>query len=178
MRGAGGAIGLEIVVGLPAPRSTISAQQRRATRNACRPLHGRGAAPSPRAPAALDSTLLGAARRTRSEAGRRRDGMTTTEDADETALTTAEDAVALTTSAAEDGEAAGRRALEAWGETKNLRRRKKLHQCVFDTNQKLGLHLKRGDDGRPVVTKVDEEGQAAACRLKAGYIRNLRRRSM
>jgi hypothetical protein len=78
---------------------------------------------------------------------------------DETALATAEedDAVAP---------------LEAWGETKDEppKEEKKLHQCVFDTNRKLGLHLKRGDDGRAVVTKVDEEGQAAAGRLKAGYI--------
>ena len=59
--------------------------------------------------------------------------------------------------------------LEAWGETKEPEKEKKLHQCVFDTNR-AGLHLKRGDDGRAVVTKVDEEGQAAAGRLKAGYI--------
>ena len=95
----------------------------------------------------------------------RRDGTDNDEDADETK---AEDAVALTTSAAED-DAVG--PLEAWGETKEPEKEeKKLHQCVFDTNRKLGLHLKRGDDGRAVVTKVDEEGQAAAGRLKAGYI--------
>merc|ERR1719171_2666900 len=79
----------------------------------------------------------------------------------ETALTTTEDE--------EDTDAVG--PLEAWGETKEPEKEeKKLHQCVFDTNRKLGLHLKRGDDGRAVVTKVDEEGQAAAGRLKAGYI--------
>ena len=107
------------------------------------------AAPSPRAPmAALESTLNAEA-----------------EDAvvvkPETALTTTEDE--------EDNDAVG--PLEAWGETKEPEKEeKKLHQCVFDTNRKLGLHLKRGDDGRAVVTRVDEEGQAAAGRLKAGYI--------
>ncbi len=107
------------------------------------------AAPSPRAPmAALESTLNAEAEDSVVEPGAD----------DETALATAEedDAVAP---------------LEAWGETKETEKEeKKLHQCVFDTNRKLGLHLKRGDDGRAVVTRVDEEGQAAAGRLKAGYI--------
>ena len=107
------------------------------------------AAPSPRAPmAALESTLNAEAE----------DSVVVKE----TALTTTEDAE-------EDNDAVG--PLEAWGETKEPEKEeKKLHQCVFDTNRKLGLHLKRGDDGRAVVTRVDEEGQAAAGRLKAGYI--------
>jgi hypothetical protein len=109
------------------------------------------AAPSPRAPmAALESTLNAEAE----------DSIVVKPE--ETALTTTEDAE-------EDNDAVG--PLEAWGETKEPEKEeKKLHQCVFDTNRKLGLHLKRGDDGRAVVTKVDEEGQAAAGRLKAGYI--------
>ena len=106
------------------------------------------AAPAPRAPmAALESTLNAEAE----------DSVVVKP---ETALTTTEDA---------EEDAVG--PLEAWGETKEPEKEeKKLHQCVFDTNRKLGLHLKRGDDGRAVVTKVDEEGQAAAGRLKAGYI--------
>ena len=51
----------------------------------------------------------------------------------ETALTTTEDAE-------EDNDAVA--PLEAWGETKEPEKEeKKLHQCVFDTNRKLGLHL-------------------------------------
>ena len=47
---------------------------------------------------------------------------------------------ALTTT--EDEDTVG--PLEAWGETKEPEKEeKKLHQCVFDTNRKLGLHLKR-----------------------------------
>ena len=48
----------------------------------------------------------------------------------ETALTTTEDAE-------EDNDAVA--PLEAWGETKEPEKEeKKLHQCVFDTNRKLG----------------------------------------
>ena len=86
----------------------------------------------------------------------------------EDSLVVKETALTTTADAEEDDEVGP---MEAWGETKEPEKEeKKLHQCVFDTNRKLGLHLKRGEDGRAVVTKVDEEGQAAAGRLKAGYI--------
>lgn len=65
--------------------------------------------------------------------------------------------------------------LEAWVEQKEAEEKtepeeKKLHECVFDTARTLGLNLKRAEDGRATVTSLAEDGQAAAGRLKVGYI--------